>query len=486
MIRYFWTGCNEMAISDEETDPSRGSLQLKKHALNSIFFVVSFWSLNQIAYLFTVTEGISLFYPPSGFAMLLIYLFGARYIPIYFIAIIIGGLPQRDVWNYSLEMLNPDLRQLIIYSAAGLFLRKLNPKKQVINANFFYSLIITCVATAFLSSIIFVVGSSDFNSLISGKWPDSVSLLFVGNLTGALAALPIFMFYLHARAIGWDALKSDLKDNIFRPEKAIALFVIIFLSFLVISLGKIDDSFSNYYYFVLIPIIWTSVKWGLGLGLMYAFIGNVFTLAMYVFFEVSHYGVLEVQVMFAMSIIATILIGLVHEQKDRFYEQSMYDGLTGLANMRLFKDISDSMIASANRNSKENAFLFVDVDGFKTINDTFGHKAGDDFLRYISELLRNSVRGSDCVARFGGDEFVIQLEGNTSEKGAETVALNIIKNMSNPFYFESGVATVGASIGIAMYPRDGTDTDTLIRKADQAMYAAKESGKNCYRLYGSL
>ena len=151
--------------------------------------------------------------------------------------------------------------------------------------------------------------------------------------------------------------------------------------------------------------------------------------------------------------------------------------------MRLFKKFSCSMIANAYRNKEENAFLFVDVDGFKAVNDTFGHKAGDDLLRQISELIKSCIRDSDSVARFGGDEFIIQLHSNTSEKGAETVALNIIENISKPFYFDNGVATVGASIGISIYPEDGTDIDILISKADRAMYAAKKSGKGCYQLY---
>jgi predicted signal transduction protein with EAL and GGDEF domain len=96
----------------------------------------------------------------------------------------------------------------------------------------------------------------------------------------------------------------------------------------------------------------------------YALIGNIFTLSIF-FFGYSHYGALEVQVTFAMSIIVIILIGLVHDQKNIFYEESMCDGLTGLANMRLFKKLSSSMIASAHRNREKNAFLFFDIDGFK-------------------------------------------------------------------------------------------------------------------------
>jgi diguanylate cyclase (GGDEF)-like protein len=416
--------------------------------------------------------------------MLLIYLFGAKYLPVYLIAIIIGGLPQRDILNYNLDLFYPDLRQLIIYGTAGLILGKINPEKKTLSATFFYVLILASIITAALSAAIFVIKTNSLGPSLSPQWLNSVSLFFVGNLTGALTALPIFIFYLHLKTIGWDALKTNINREIFRLDKIIAFFIVLTLSLLVISLGKLGEGFSNYYYFILIPIIWTTVKWGLGIGLMYAFIGNMSTLIIYILFGYSHYGMLEVQVIFAMSVIATILIGLVHEQKDRFYEESMYDGLTGLANMRLFRKLSSSMIANAYRNKEENAVLFIDVDGFKAINDNFGHKAGDDLLRQISELIKSCIRDSDSVARFGGDEFIIQLHSNTSGKGAETVASNIIENISKPFYFDSGVATVSASVGISVYPKDGSDIDTLISKADKAMYTAKKSGKGCYQWYG--
>lgn len=475
-----------MTISLKKENPLFGSEELNQYFLNSFFFIFSFWLLNQIAYLFEVSDNVSVFYPPSGFAMLLIYQFGAKYLPVFFIAIIIGGLPQRDVFNYDLSMLYPDLRQFFIYGAAGLTLRKINLTTQVINNKFLLFFILASVSTALFSSTVFVINSIELDSLFSLERLHSVSEFFVGNFSGALMALPIFVFYLHVKAIGLRAVKSDLKFNILRPDKIIALILIFLLSFLVIYLGRFGESFSNYNYFILIPIIWTSVKWGLSTGLMYAFIGNIFTLAIYVLLGFSHLEVLELQVMCAVSIISNLLIGELHKQKNLFYESSMYDELTGLANMRLFKILSASMIASARRNKNENAFLFIDIDGFKAINDTFGHKAGDDFLKDISQLLKTCIRHSDSIARFGGDEFIIQLDGNTSEKGAGNVASNIIESLSNSFYFDKYTANISASIGISMYPRDGEDIDTLIVKADKAMYVAKNSGKHCYRLYSGL
>ncbi|MCK0165631.1 diguanylate cyclase [Marinobacter sp. S6332] len=318
---------------------------------------------------------------------------------------------------------------------------------------------------------------------VNMRWREQVPLFFVGNLTGALTALPLFVLYFYVKSSGWKRLRSTLVDEVLKPDKLTAFLIIISLSFLVVSLGKFSENYSSYYYLILVPIIWTSVKWGLGIGLMYAFIGNLLTLSFYVMFGYSHHGMLEVQLIFAMSIISTVLIGLVHEQKNIFYQESIYDELTGLANMRLFRKLSEAMIASAQRNEENVALLFIDIDGFKALNDTFGHKAGDQALEMIGERLENSLRDADFVARYGGDEFIIQLNGGISEEDAGAVAASIIENMSQPFQLDSGIATIGASIGISIYPNDGADVDTLISKADQAMYSAKKMGKNCFRLY---
>ena len=178
----------------------------------------------------------------------------------------------------------------------------------------------------------------------------------------------------------------------------------------------------------------------------------IFSHSQYILCLGFYLGVMELQLVCAVSIIATLLIGVLHKQKDIFYENSMYDELTGLANMRLFKSVSSSMIASAHRNKHVNAFLFIDLDGFKAVNDTGGHKAGDELLKHVGQLLKSRIRDSDSIARFGGDEFIIQLDGNTSEKGAKNVASNIIESISNSLYFED-TARISASVGISMYQK---------------------------------
>lgn len=471
-----------MDYSTDLVNPADANTRARQYVLNSLIFISTFWALNQVAHLFNLTEGVSLFYPPSAYAMFLIFLLGGKYLPVHILAIYLGGLPSRDVFNYNLEMFIPDLRQFVIYGSAGLILRKINSQRRIIDGKFFYSVMVASLLTALISTAVFLNGiglsTPSFSSLI-----ETSSSFFVGNLTGAVTAIPIFLLFHQFWKLGWSGFISSLLNNVLTPHKATALLIIMILTALVIQLGKIDEQFSKYYYLILIPIVWTTVKWGLSNGLAFAFIGNLFALSLFIFSGYSHYGVFEVQIMFTISIVTVILIGLVHDEKDHFYQRAMYDDLTGLANMRFFREVCFTSIARAKRKGNESSVLFIDIDGFKSVNDTFGHKVGDDVLQQLSQEIKRCVRDSDSVARFGGDEFVIFLDETSDEKAAE-VSEKIINQLAKPFRIHTGAVEIGASIGISLYPRDGADIDTLIRKSDEAMYLAKKEGKSTYRVYG--
>ncbi len=161
---------------------------------------------------------------------------------------------------------------------------------------------------------------------------------------------------------------------------------------------------------------------------------------------------------------------------------AQHDSLTDLPNRRLFDELSTLSIATGKRERVSRAVLFIDIDGFKKINDSLGHAAGDQVLIMIAVRLLERVRESDIVARFGGDEFVVMLTENGDAKGAEKVATQIIEVISDPFDIGGSTASVGASIGIAIFPNHGAYIEELLQKSDAAMYLAKKTGKNCYRL----
>ena len=143
-------------------------------------------------------------------------------------------------------------------------------------------------------------------------------------------------------------------------------------------------------------------------------------------------------------------------------------------------DRLESAMAIARRNQSKLAVLFVDLDGFKIINDTFGHDMGDQILKAVGERLSLCIRETDTVARFGGDEFIMILNDLLTQENASTVAEKVIGAVSKPYYQENVVITLGASIGIALYPDHSENTEELIQKADQAMYRIKSKGKNNY------
>jgi len=162
-----------------------------------------------------------------------------------------------------------------------------------------------------------------------------------------------------------------------------------------------------------------------------------------------------------------------------------HDALTGLPNRLLLRTRLAHTLERAHRTDRTCAVLFLDLDRFKAVNDEHGHEAGDALLRTAAERLRLHLRENDTVARLGGDEFVIVLEDLSSVEGAEVVARAIIERLQQPFQLPGGVeAHIGCSVGISVFPGDGGDGDTLVRRADEALYQAKAAGRGTWRLYG--
>jgi len=163
---------------------------------------------------------------------------------------------------------------------------------------------------------------------------------------------------------------------------------------------------------------------------------------------------------------------------------ALFDGLTGLPNRHLLADRASQAMDIARRNDEPLAVLFLDLDHFKNVNDSLGHRIGDSLLSQLAARLRGAVREQDTVARMGGDEFVLVLP-LTDIAGAAHLASKLMALASAPFQVEQQELTVTPSMGIAMFPTDGDDFDTLCKCADAAMYRAKKDGRNAYRFFTS-
>jgi len=164
--------------------------------------------------------------------------------------------------------------------------------------------------------------------------------------------------------------------------------------------------------------------------------------------------------------------------------EGLIDALTGLPNRLLFNDRLTTIIHEATRNGECFAVLFVDLDRFKLINDTHGHAAGDQVLRVVAQRLSASVRASDTVARYAGDEFIVVLRHVVKNDDVSRVAEKIMQAMGTPLSLDNGTELqLGASMGLSFFPDDANDPETLLRHADEAMYAAKRQGRNTFKIY---
>ncbi|MBC3917868.1 PAS domain S-box protein [Undibacterium sp. CY18W] len=160
-----------------------------------------------------------------------------------------------------------------------------------------------------------------------------------------------------------------------------------------------------------------------------------------------------------------------------------YDPLTGAPNRRLLADRLDQAVNRAKRTGKTVAICYLDLDGFKSVNDHYGHAAGDTLLISVTENLKHVLRADDTLARLGGDEFALLLSDISSAEESVTILDRILASVSQPIQLNEVTVTISASIGVSLYPDDNVDADTLLRHADHAMYLAKEAGKNRYHLF---
>ncbi len=174
------------------------------------------------------------------------------------------------------------------------------------------------------------------------------------------------------------------------------------------------------------------------------------------------------------------------ESEERLRYLAHYDQLTGLPNRILFNDRLHQAIAQAQREQRQTAVMFLDLDGFKDVNDTLGHNSGDELLRQVAQRLTACLRAVDTVARFGGDEFTIVITAIEGNEDVMRVARKITQEVARPYEIDGVLASVTTSIGISFYPNDSMIPNQLIQQADNAMYHAKRHGKDHFEFYGEI
>jgi diguanylate cyclase (GGDEF)-like protein len=180
----------------------------------------------------------------------------------------------------------------------------------------------------------------------------------------------------------------------------------------------------------------------------------------------------------------------LNTQRQYLHKVAHHDGLTGLPNRILLEDRIEQALISARRDKAEIAVMLIDLDDFKPVNDKYGHDIGDKLLQECAARMLTCIRETDTVARYGGDEFMtivsareLQLRGMSARHISRQVADKIRTALNQPFKIDNFLLNISCSIGIAIYPQDGDDKNTLIKHADLAMYYAKSTGRNNVKLY---
>ncbi|HJV79401.1 diguanylate cyclase domain-containing protein [Noviherbaspirillum sp.] len=183
--------------------------------------------------------------------------------------------------------------------------------------------------------------------------------------------------------------------------------------------------------------------------------------------------------------IVTVLhdITRLHARSHALMYQATHDALTDLPNRLLFTDRLSQSINHAGHNDEKLAVVFLDLDGFKQVNDTFGHQVGDYLLQSVAQRLQGCIRESDSLARLSGDEFTMAVAGKGADRNVQMVAAKVLREMTAPFDVDGKEIRIGISLGISIFPDDGTSIDELMEKADAAMYEAKALGGSAYRYY---
>jgi diguanylate cyclase (GGDEF)-like protein len=176
------------------------------------------------------------------------------------------------------------------------------------------------------------------------------------------------------------------------------------------------------------------------------------------------------------------IMHLEAQAKQRIRHMAEHDPLTDLPNRRQLQSKLDLAIAFSKRSGKKVAVMFIDLDGFKAINDTMGHQAGDCLLKEVATRLRHGTRDSDLVARLGGDEFVVVLSDIDHREDATTLAGKLNELIARPMSIDGQIVRISTSIGISIFPENGKSGEELLGKADDAVYQAKAGGKNQYQL----
>lgn len=351
------------------------------------------------------------------------------------------------------------------------------------------------IASLAAAGVLFMWASVPYRAQISSQWMLSALLGTYTLYLGLLVINPVASWALTPAAVLIGTLPIAVAlSSLFRFKHPLRWAIVILNTCLSVFLVMFQHRPANGTDLALNAVFFT-IYLGCGIHFWYAYrratAGALITIAgffawaavfavgpiIFAFFPDIH---LENEVWNLPKYIVAVgmILLLLEDQLEHSKYQALHDDLTGLPNRRLFQDRLASAIERARRTGAQAALLLVDLDHFKQVNDTVGHHAGDELLRHVGNLFTGRVRRSDTVARTGGDEFSLILEEPMSRADAVRVGQTLMQLLDVPFEFEGHSVRVGASVGIAVFPDDASDAESLCIAADLRMYAGKNAAMN--------
>lgn len=440
-------------------------------------------------------------WPPSGIALAALYLAGLRYWP----AVALGAFSINLFYFLksaslatSLALTGAAMLALgnTLEAVVGAYLLQRfagHPKPFETLRGVFVFVSLAAMLACMLAATIGVTTTRSLGVTGGSSYLELWLTWWVGDASGVLIVAPVLIAF---RQLQWRWPTRQ------RLAEALLLTVVIVLSSVLVFDSRFHLATQHYpiAYLLLPSVLWAVLRFHVhGVAAALLLIGLIATAGTVhgsgPFTQPTiNESLLLLQLFIAMLVCTALSLAAAIAERDTLAQQlqasngelqrlAFYDGLTGLANRRLFRDRLDQAILTAKRGGQGAALMLLDLDNFKRVNDTLGHDAGDKLLQIAAQRLASCVREGDSVSRFGGDEFTVLLRAIDDAKGAAVVARKMIVSLREPIDLNGHTVTATTSIGITLMPTDGMETQVLMKNADMALYRAKMRGRNTFHFF---
>ncbi len=456
----------------------------------TVALFLCYWLAWQASALFEVQPNVSALYLSAGLTTAVGMIGGWRHLPAAFLAICV--VRQFDMPGQLLEGIDwgGALRQVLVFGATGVLLRPrwLTMPARLTLAGALYFVFLAFAATSV--SAVATLFIPPFNRLPATELGAVFLSFWGGDFAGLLLGLP-------AIVLGWNRLLRINNDRDRRSDGPAGSFhgihsssgligLALGVSLLTLLLPQITQSATRFGILVLFPVLLAGLTRGVFMAYLVAALVCAIQILAGRMLSLPVEGVLDLQLVLVMSVATALLAGAAHDDKHFEWQNANFDLLTGLANRHRFQDQLEHELLRAARTQQPMALMYIDLDGFKAVNDRLGHHAGDALLQQVAGRLCEGVRETDIVARLGGDEFAIILPDLKELAIIDRVGHKLLDQLQQAFDLDGRTVHISACIGVALCPRDSRAATELIHYADRAMYEAKRLGRNRLAHHASI